>query len=243
LLPPLNSSFLPYNFAVSPDGRHLAFVGLGPDGKTTLWVRALSGSGAQQLNGTEGASSPFWSPDSRQIGFFADRRLKTVDVSSSAVQVLCDSYFAFGGSWNREGTIVFGQTLKGPLQRVSATGGTPSPVTKIMRPDSVQTERWPFYLPDGKHFLYFSDWRGSRDPQGNGIYVGSLDAGQSKLISSELKGNALFASGHLLYVRGRRLMAQPFDADRLETTAVAIPLTLRLPGLWKDCPLIRRNQR
>ena len=225
LLPPPNSSFLPYNFAVSPDGRHLAFVGLGPDGKTTLWVRALSGSGAQQLNGTEGASSPFWSPDSRQIGFFADRRLKTVDVSSSAVQVLCDSYFAFGGSWNREGTIVFGQTLRGPLQRVSATGGTPSPVTKIMRPDSVQTDRWPFFLPDGKHFLYFSDWRGSRDPQGNGIYVGSLDAGQSKLISSELKGNALFASGHLLYVRGRRLMAQPFDADRLETTAVAIPLT------------------
>ena len=90
LLPPPSSSFLPYNFAVSPDGRQLAFVALGPDGKTTLWVRALSGSGAQQLNGTEGASSPFWSPDSRQIGFFADHRLKTVDVSSSAVQVLCD---------------------------------------------------------------------------------------------------------------------------------------------------------
>lgn len=225
LLPPPNSSFLPYNFAVSPDGRQLAFVALGPDGKTTLWVRALSGSGAQQLNGTEGAISPFWSPDSRQLGFFADRRLKTVDVASSAVQVLCDSYFAWGGSWNHEGTILFGPTLRGPLQRVSASGGTPAPVAKIMRQDSVQTDRWPFFLPDGRHFLYFSDWRGPSDPQGNGIYVGSLDAGQSKLISPELKGNAVFASGHLLYVHGRMLMAQPFDADRLETTGAAIPLS------------------
>jgi serine/threonine protein kinase len=115
LLPPPNSSFVPYNFAVSPDGRQLAFVALGPDGKTTLWVRALSGSGAQQLSGTDGATYPFWSPDSRQTGFFADGRLKTVDVANSAVQVLCDSSFAWGGSWNREGTIVFGPTLRGPL--------------------------------------------------------------------------------------------------------------------------------
>lgn len=96
LLPPQNSSFLPYNFALSPDGRQLAFVALGPDGKTTLWVRALSTSAAQQLNGTERASFPFWSPDSRQIGFFADRQLKTVDIASSTVQVLCDSLFAWG---------------------------------------------------------------------------------------------------------------------------------------------------
>ncbi len=225
LLPPPNSSFLPYNFAVSPDGRQLAFVALGPDGKTTLWVRALSGSGAQQLNGTEGASSPFWSPDSRRVGFFADRRLRTVDVASSAVEVLCDSYFAWGGAWNREGTIVFGPTLRGPLQRVPASGGTPTPATKMMRQGSVQTDRWPFFLPDGKHFLYFADWSSSADPQGNGIYVGSLDAGQGKLISSELKGNAVFASGHLLYVRGRILMAQPFDEDRLEAIGAARPLT------------------
>jgi serine/threonine protein kinase len=166
LLPPPNSSFVPYNFAVSPDGRQLAFVALGPDGKTTLWVRALSGSGAQQLSGTDGATYPFWSPDSRQTGFFADGRLKTVDVANSAVQVLCDSSFAWGGSWNREGTIVFGPTLRGPLQRVSASGGTPTPVTKIMRQGSVQTDRWPFFLPDGKHFLYFADWSSSADPQG-----------------------------------------------------------------------------
>ena len=225
LLPPLNSSFLPYNFAVSPDGHQLAFVALGPDGKTALWVRALSASGAQQLNGTEGASFPFWSSDSRQIGFFADARLKTVDVSSDAVQVLCDSFFAWGGTWNRDGTIVFGPSLRGPLYRVSASGGTPAPVTRIMRRGSIQTDRWPFFLPGGRRFLYFADWTSPADPQGNGIYVGSLDAGEGKLVSSELKGNVLFASGHLLYVRGGTLMAQPFDPDRLETTGSAVPLT------------------
>ncbi|HEY6369151.1 MAG TPA: protein kinase [Candidatus Sulfotelmatobacter sp.] len=225
LLPPQNSSFLPNNFAVSPDGRQLAFVALGSDGKTALWVRALSASGAQQLNGTERASFPFWSPDSRQIGFFADARLKTVDVASDAVQVLCDALFAWGGTWNRDGTIVFGPVLRGPLYRVPASGGTPAPVTRIVRKGSIQTDRWPFFLPDGKHFLYFADWSGSADPQGDGIYVGSLDAGEGKLVSAELQGNVFFASGHLLYVRARTLMAQPFDTDRLETTGSAIPLT------------------
>ena len=225
LLPPPNSSFLPNNFAVSPDGRQLAFVALGSDGKTALWVRALSASGAQQLNGTEGASFPFWSPDSRQIGFFADARLKTVDVASDAVQVLCDALFAWGGTWNRDGTIVFGPDLRGPLYRVPAGGGAPAPVTRIVRKGSIQTDRWPFFLPDGKHFLYLADWSSPADPQGDGIYIGSLDAGEGKLVSAELQGNVFFASGHLLYVRARTLMAQPFDTDRLETTGSAIPLT------------------
>ena len=225
LLPPPNSSFLPNNFAVSPDGRQLAFVALGSDGKTALWVRTLSASGGQQINGTEGASFPFWSPDSRQIGFFADSRLKTVDVASDAVQVLCDAFFAWGGTWNRDGTIVFGPVLRGPLYQVPASGGAPAPVTRIVRKGSIQTDRWPFFLPDGKHFLYFADWSSPADPQGNGIYIGSLDAGESKLVSAELQGNVFFASGHLLYVRARTLMAQPFDTDRLETTGSAIPLT------------------
>jgi eukaryotic-like serine/threonine-protein kinase len=225
LLPPQDSSFLPYNFAVSPDGRQLAFVALGSDGKTALWVRALSAFGAQQLNGTEGASFPFWSPDSRQIGFFADARLKTVDLASDAVQVLCDSLFAWGGTWNGDGTIVFGPSLRGPLYRVPVGGGTPAPVTRIVRQGSIQTDRWPFFLPEGKHFLYFADWSSPADSQGDGIYVGSLEAGEGKLISSELKGNVFFASGYLLYVRGRTLMAQPFDTRRMETTGSAVPLT------------------
>jgi serine/threonine protein kinase len=225
LPPPENSSFLPYNFALSPDGAHLAFVALGPDGKTTLWVRSLSAPGAQQLNGTEGAAFPFWSPDSRAIGYFAGGRLKTVDFLSGAVQILCDAQFGFGGTWNRDGTILFAPSLYGPLNRVPATGGTPAPATNIPRQGSVQAHRWPFFLPDGKHFLYFAQWSSPADPQGDGLYVGSLDSGDAKLISPELTGNVLFASDHLLYVRDRRVIAQPFDPTRLKTMGSAVPIS------------------
>ena len=226
LLPPPNASFLPYNFAVSPDGSRLAFVALGPDGKTALWVRTLSAPGAQQqLNGTEGVNFPFWSPDNRQIGFFADARLKTVEIASGAVLTLCDARFTFGGTWNRDGTIVFAPSLLGPLYRVPASGGEPVPATQIARRGSIQTNRWPFFLPDGHHFLYLADWSGPADAQGNGIYAGSLESGEAKLVLPELVGNVAFASGRLLYVRQRTLMAQPFDLGRIATSGPAAPVT------------------
>ena len=225
LLPPPNSSFLPYNFAVSPDGTQLAFVALGADGSTTLWVRTLSAPSAQQLNGTEGASLPFWSPDSRQLGFFADWRLKTVDVTSGAVHELCDSPFAWGGTWNRDGTILFSPALRGAIYRVPASGGSPAPVTKIASQTSIQTHRWPSFLPDGDHFLYFSDWTDPGDAKRIGIYAGSLSAGDEKLVSSETRGNVFFDSGRFLFARAHALMAQPFDPGRLEPTGSAVPLT------------------
>ena len=122
LLPPSNFSFEQYNFAISPDGARLAFVAVGPDGRDTLWVRALSASGAQQLNGTEWASFPFWSPDGRHIGFFADAKLKTVDIAGGAVEILCAAQLGRGGTWNRDGTIIFAPFIVGPLSRVSASG-------------------------------------------------------------------------------------------------------------------------
>ncbi|MFY9528010.1 MAG: protein kinase, partial [Candidatus Acidiferrales bacterium] len=225
LLPPQNSSFLPYNFAISPDGSRLAFVALDADGKTALWVRSLSTPGSQQLTGTEGAQFPFWSPDSRAIGFFAEARLKTVDLTGGGVQVLCDAPLPFGATWSRDGTIVFAPSLHGPLNRVPARGGTPAATTKLPRPGSIQAHRWPFFLPDGKHFLYIALWSSPADPRGDGIYLGSLDSGDAKLISPELTGNVLFASGHLLYVRDRRLVAQPFDPGRLQTTGPAVPIS------------------
>jgi len=224
LMPPPGSSFLPENFAISPDGTRLAFVAVGPSGRNTLWVRALSAPGAQELNGTEGAMLPFWAPDSRRIGFFAAAKLKTLDLSSGAVGELCDASVGRGGTWNREDTIVFSPFIAGPLYRVPASGGLPAPVTRLPRSDSGAGHRWPHFLPDGKRFLYFADWTGPRDSPGNGIYVGSLDSPNSKLVSSEITGNVAFASGHLLYVRDRRLMAQPFDTARLETTAPAVPI-------------------
>jgi len=224
LLPPPNFSFEPYTFGVSPDGSRVAFVAVGPDGKDTLWVRTLAAATAQQLSGTEGATYPFWSPDSRHIGFFAEGKLKTVDLAGGAVEVLCEAQVGGGGTWNRDGTIVFAPTIAGPLYRVSASGGVPARVTTVARPGSGQGHRWPSFLPDGKHFLFFVDWSAPEDKQGNGIYVGSLDPGEPKLVSSELSGTVLYASGNLLYVRDRSLMAQPFSVDRLETTGPPVPI-------------------
>jgi serine/threonine protein kinase len=221
LMPPPGLSFVPENFAISPDGSRLAFVAVGASGQSTLWVRSLSASSAQELRGAEGATYPFWAPDSGRIGFFAAGKLKTADLATGEVRELCDAPLGRGGTWNREDAIVFAPSVAGPLLHVSASGGTPQPATRLPRPDSAGAHRWPYFLPDGKHFLYFVDWTDSLE---NGIYVASLDAADGKLISAEITGNVVFASGHFLYVQDRRLMAQPFDPARLETTGPPVPL-------------------
>ena len=223
LLPPPSTAFVPYDFAISPDGRRLAFVAIAQDGGTALWIRSLAAGAAQQLTGTEDATMPFWSPDSRQVGFFQASKLKSVDPSSGAVQILCDAPGGFGGAWNDRGTIIF--AFGGPngpsdihsnsILKVSASGGEPQLVTKGNAPNAPIL--WPSALPDGDHFLYFL--RGSSKPaQKQGIYVGSLSTQESKLISSEIIGNTQFASSRLYYVRDRSLMAQPFDLKRLQLT-------------------------
>jgi serine/threonine protein kinase len=222
LLPPPSTSFVPYNFAISPDGRRLAFVATTQDGGTALWIRSLAAGAGQQLTGTEGAAYPFWSPDSRQVGFFGDGKLKSVDPSSGAVQILCDAPAGFGGAWNDRGTIIFAGESRpsgiGSLStifEVSASGGEPELVTKGNAPSS--SIFWPSTLPDGDHFTYFI-LGSSNSAQKQGIYAGSLSTQESKLISSEILGNTQFASSRLYYVRDRSLMAQPFDLKRLQLT-------------------------
>jgi eukaryotic-like serine/threonine-protein kinase len=224
LLPPPDWSFLPFDFAVSPDGTRLAFVALNKDGKNVLWVRALSASSAQGIDGTEGAMYPFWAPDSRRIGFFADEKLKTVGIGGETVQILCKARAGRGGTWNRDGTIVFAPFVAGPLLRISDSGGVESPVTRIAREGSGQGHRWPYFLPDGDHFLYFVDWSTPKDPEGNGIYIASLHSMTPKLVSSKLAGNVIFSAGHLLYVHDGTLMAQPFDAGRLTVTGPPVAI-------------------
>ncbi|HXW57143.1 MAG TPA: protein kinase [Candidatus Cybelea sp.] len=224
LQPPPGVSFLSYNFAISPDGSRLAFVALDEEGRTALWVRGMAAANAQQLTDTEGAWYPFWSPDSQRIGFFSQGRLRVADLTNSSVQNLCEAPTAFGGTWNQDGVIVFGSSITGPMYRVSANGGTPEVVTSVPAGSS-ESHHWPYFLPDGKHFLYYVNWSGPAEAQKNGIYVGSLDGGAAKLIASDISGNVMFAAGHLLYVRDRTVMAQPFDASKLELTGRATPLT------------------
>jgi serine/threonine protein kinase/Tol biopolymer transport system component len=220
LLPPPGFSFVPNYFAVSPDGAHLAFVAMAADGATALWVRSLSGATAQQLNGTENAWHPFWSPDSGRIGFFADGRLKTVDIAGGAVQILTDTRGLWGGSWNRDGTILMGGGQM--LHRVPAAGGAKAEATR--RRSKSQAHRWPWFLPDGTHFLYLVDWSAQGDSPGDGIYAGSLENQDAKPVLPDLRGNAIFASGNLLYVSSRSLLAQPFDPRKLEITGPAVPI-------------------
>jgi len=237
VLPPPGVSFAPFNFALSPDGTRLAFVGIGPDGQDSLWVRSLDARVAQELKETLHSESPFWAPDSRRLGFFADERLKVVDTISGAVQVLCDAPLGRGGSWNRTGTIVFG-SVGGPLLSVSDRGGAPKPATPV-DPEAAKAHRWPSFLPDGRRFLYFQDWGTAGGPRPNGIYVGSLDGGEPKLISKDLSGSVFFASGHLLYLQNGSLMAQPFDPERLELIGSAVTVFNR--ELEKDEAFSRAN--
>jgi eukaryotic-like serine/threonine-protein kinase len=215
LMPPTGYSFAPYNFALSPDGNRLAFVTVAQDGTPSLWVRTMSIPAAQPISGSEGAQYPFWSPDSRRVGFYANHKLKTVDLFSGEVRIVCESTAFVGGTWNTDDIIVFAPGIAQALYRVAATGGAATPVTRLPREGSGQAHRWPFFLPDGKHFLYLADWSAPEDPHGNGLYAGSLDGGEAKLISPDILGNVEYANGYLLYFRNRGIMAQPFDVNRL----------------------------
>jgi len=219
LLPPPATSFIAHDFAISPDGKRLAFVAGGLDGKTSLWIRSLAASTAQQLTGTERAMYPFWSADSRQIGFFAEGRLKTIDPGSGAVQIVCESPSVFGATWNDKGIILFVPADGGPIYKVRASGGSPEPVTKVAGNEAL---RWPFFLPDGDHFLYFFNNSGSGQSGEPGpsdrIRLGSLSSTASKSISAEMANNVQFGSGRIFFVRDHDLMAQPFDTKRMEVT-------------------------
>ena len=219
MLPPTATSFVPYSLAISPDGQRVAFVAAGPDGATALWVRTLANGSAQQIAGTENAVFPFWSADSREIGFSSGGKLKRADPSTGAVQVICNVGYPFGNTWNGHGTILFAGR-GGLLYKVDALGGEPQPVTRATVNES---HRWPSFLPDQDHFLYFlynPEHSGVNTAQ-NGIYVGSLNSTENKRISSEIANAVQFASGHLFFVRDRSLMAQPFDLKKLELTGKA----------------------
>jgi serine/threonine protein kinase len=229
--------------SVSPDGRRVAFSAAGPgNGIFRVWVRSLDSLEARPLAGTERQNlAMFWSPDSRSIAFgTGDGKLKKVDVSGGPAQTLCDVVGLSGGSWNGDGTIIFGGN--GGVSRVSATGGAASPVTAINASRGETTQRFPAFLPDGRHFLYR---RQSRSADQDGIYIGSLDArpdqqSAQRLLAADMAVYAPPAGpnaagtnyGYLLFLHEGTLMAQPFDAARLALAGDAVPIAEHVgPGL------------
>jgi Tol biopolymer transport system component len=214
------------SLALSPDGQRLVFAATGDDGKgQQLWLRSLDSLTIQLLAGTNGATYPFWSPDGRYIGFFADQKLKKTEVSSGTVQTLCDAADGRGASWSRKDVIVFAPQAIGPLFEVSAAGGTPVQVTSV---DNTEvTNRNPHFLPDGERLLFFSGITTSRD-KGNGIF--SLDLATKKVVPvAEENSEGIYVEpGYLVFVRNGNLMAQPFDASRLHLTSQAVPIAERV---------------
>jgi len=228
--PPEKSAFGDF-LALSPDGRRLAFTATGPDGRTQLWVRNLDGLESRPLPGTEGAGSPLWSPDSRFLAFADGTRLKKIDVSGGPPITLCEVPQPVGsGSWSTDGVILFGGRGNGTIWRVSAAGGPASMVTKLdpSRKESFHTRA--IFLPDNRHFLYL---RRSNIPENNGIYLGSLDLkpeeqAAKRLLTTQI--GELYApssdpgAGNVLFMREGTLLAQGFDAKRLELVGEPVPV-------------------
>ena len=208
--------------AISPNGQFLAMVAI-RGSQTQLWVRRLDSRDAQPLAGTEGAANPFWSPDSRYIGFFGGGKLKKADVSGGVVNDICPAgSYNMGGTWSTQGVILF-SVLPGKLLRVADTGGTPEPVEAIDLAKDAFGQLWPSFLPDGKHFLYV-EWRyhgpGVTD---NAVWIGSLDGEKPRRLPLTFT-NAEFSNGYLLFNREGELLAQRFDLDNLELKGRAHPV-------------------
>jgi len=212
---------------ISPDGRRVVFTST-----TTgrLVVRSLADTTLQPLPGTDGASFPFWSPDSQSLGFFADGKLKRIDIAAGTVQTVTNAHTsARGGTWNRDDVMLFAPSAASAIFRVSAAGGEPAKLTELRTPAQAD-HRAPQFLPDGQHFLFYA--RGTAD--GRGVYVGGLDGSQSPRLIDADAAAVYTTNGHLLFVRAGTLFAVRFDLDRLALAGDPFPVAEQVivhPGI------------
>jgi serine/threonine protein kinase len=210
----------PNQFAISPDGSTIVAI-TQTGNETPLWVRRLDQSEPQLLKGLGNVQFPFWSPDNRNVGFFADGKLKRIDVAGGPPQTLCDAPNGRGGSWNKDGVIIFASNADGPVFRVSAAGGPATPVTALEKSRQETAHLYPQFLPDGNHFIFLAS---SRDTAQAGIFAGSLDSKETKRIANA-GFKAMYADpGYLLFVRETTLMAQAFDAKALSVSGDPFPV-------------------
>jgi eukaryotic-like serine/threonine-protein kinase len=219
---------------LSPQGDKIAFVAHSVNEKS-LWVRSLQNDNAQELQGTSGAMHPFWSPDGRFIGFFADGKLRKIAVTGGPVSVLADSANPRGGSWGADDVIVFTPDFQAGLSKVSAQAGTPTPAT-VLDKRKHTTHRWPWFLPDGKHFIFLATNHAGGDGKQNGIYFGSVDNTESHMVVAT-DSAAQYASGYLLYRASTALVAQPFDPTSGTLSGSPFPVVNNVrfdAGVWRS---------
>jgi DNA-binding winged helix-turn-helix (wHTH) protein/Tol biopolymer transport system component len=218
---------------LTADGTKLAFVAVDAKGTPLIWVRPLGKLSADPIDDTQGATFPFWSPDGRSIGFFADGKLKKVSLEGGRAVAVCDAPFGRGGSWNRDGVIIFAPASHTGIYKVPDSGGVPTPITNV--DTSIHTtHRWPKFLPDGKHFIYLAASH-FHDASHNGVYFSSLDGKENKTLVPA-GADATYASGYLFFLRRDVLMAQSFDSKRGQLQGEPRPTVERVlydPIIWK----------
>lgn len=210
--PPRSLSFndvLPDYAAISPDGRKIAFSATA-DGKNMLYVQELDSSEAKLLPGSDNPLEPFWSPDSKSIAYGSQGKLKRSDISGGNAQVLCDAARIVGGSWSKDGTIVFVPDYRMSIVQVSAKGGEPQPVAMNAESGETPRHRYPHFLPDGRRFLFQYEQKG--------VYAGSLDSPEVVQVIPDTTGAAYTPDGWLIFYRNEAVVAQAFDISRLAVT-------------------------
>jgi Tol biopolymer transport system component len=212
-------------FALSPNGRRVTFVAVDSAGNQMLWVRAMDSLTAMPLPGTEGAASPFWSPDSRAIGFVAQGQLKTVDLNGEMPVAIATPALNATGAWNADGVILYAPTAGSPLHRVPASGGTSQEVTTLDRGSGDVLHRNPFFLPDGRRFLYVAVAERADAATGpRAVYLGSLDGDEPPRLVIERGSIAKYSQGNLIFLRDNTLLAQPFDISSAALTGEPRPI-------------------
>ena len=220
------TSFSARDMAVAPNGHTIAATGYKESArKSVIWIYELGSQDAKPLADTEGASFPFWSADGKSLGFFAEGKLKKLDLEGGPVQTLCDAPSGRGGTWNKDGVILFtpsGQ-LGGGLYQIAASGGTPKQVSSPETSNGESSQRWPMFLPDGKHFLYMA-FNVSMQSDSNAIFVGSLESKERRFVTRATANAAYAAPGYLLYYRDKTLFAQRFDSGKFELKGEPAPI-------------------